>query len=886
MPARAFLVAVLAAVFSTPLLAAYRIACWIPPWDSNALTSTQNNASKMSESNPVWYTLDSSGNIVKTYNSENPDWRAAMTGTELLPAIQNYVNGKWDGALVASIVEDPAKREAHAQAITQLVIDKVYDGIDIDYESMPATSKDNYSEFIRLLAAKLHNAGKKLSVTVHAKTSDSQDWKGPGAQDYAAIGAAADWVKLMIYDYHWSTSEAGPITPLDWLDQVLTYAESKMPSAKVIAGLPWYGYDWVGTSGSGVSYKEAVDTAAAKNAPITHDSNGEATYTYSDHAVYFQDAYAFDRKADVVVQKHPAIGGFAHWASGVEDPEIWKRIEALKNGTGGSTDSEPLPEASGSTLVPTGATWRYLDNGSDQGTVWTAISFSDGGWPSGPAQLGYGDGDENTVVGFGPDSTKKHVTTYFRYAFNLADPASYSDLTVSILRDDGAVVYLNGTEVWRTNMPTGTIGYKTYASSALSPPEEGTFYSAPVDPVLLVAGKNVVAVEIHQSDAGSSDISFDLQLTGTGAAEPPPPPAAPSSLIATASSSSQVDLAWTDGSADEGGFLIERCAGSGCTSFAQIAQVGAGMTSFNDTGLSASSTYTYRVAAFNSTGNSAYSNSAEATTPAAPQASGPRTFIPTGATWKYLDNGTDQGSTWTAIWFDESTWPSGAAQLGYGDGDEKTVVSYGPDSGNKYITTYFRASFDVPDPSIYRSLKLRLLRDDGAVVYVNGQEALRSNMPTGTIGYRTYAAATCSDESTFNEFSLDPRMLVTGKNVVAVEIHQADSSSSDISFDLELIGSDAPPAPSDLKAAAASSSWIDLTWKDNSTDETAFQIERCSGSSSCTNFTVLTTVGSNITSYTDSGLQKSTYYRYRLAAVSGTSLSAYSNIATAKTYKR
>src|SRR5829696_1491244 len=88
-------------------------------------------------------------------------------------------------------------------------------------------------------------------------------------------------------------------------------------------------------------------------------------------------------------------------------------------------------------------------------------------------------------------------------------------------------------------------------------------------------------------------------------------------------------------------------------------------------------------------------------------------LIPTGATWKYLDNGSDQGTGWRAPAFSDSGWASGAAQLGYGDGDETTVVSYGPDSANKYITTYFRRSFTVPDASVYQSTSLRLLRDDG-----------------------------------------------------------------------------------------------------------------------------------------------------------------------------
>lgn len=163
-------------------------------------------------------------------------------------------------------------------------------------------------------------------------------------------------------------------------------------------------------------------------------------------------------------------------------------------------------------LVPTGATWKYLDNGSDQSTAWRAPAFNDASWASGPAQLGYGDGDEATVVSFGPNSAAKYITTYFRRSFNVVNASAYLNATVRVLRDDGAVVYVNGTEVFRSNMPGGNIGYQTLASAAI---DDTTFYSAAFSPGLLVEGANVVAVEIHQANATSTDVSFDLELTAS-----------------------------------------------------------------------------------------------------------------------------------------------------------------------------------------------------------------------------------------------------------------------------------------------------------------------------------------------------------------------------------
>jgi len=345
----------------------------------------------------------------------------------------------------------------------------------------------------------------------------------------------------------------------------------------------------------------------------------------------------------------------------------------------GSTAAHAIP------LVQPGSSWKYLDNGTNQGTAWQATAFDDSTWAFGPAQLGYGDGDEATVVSYGPNPSNKYITTYFRHSFNITDPAAITSLTFSLLRDDGAVVYLNGTEVLRSNMPVGTINYLTLASSTIGGSGESIFYDTVTDSSLIVAGTNVIAVEVHQRSATSSDMSFDLGLTDDGV-----------------------------------GYNI--------------------------------------------------------------------LFVAKGADWKYLDNGTNQGVAWRAPTYNDTFWASGPAQLGYGDGDESTVVSYGPNASNKYVTTYFRHTFNVVDPSVASNLTFSLLRDDGAVVYLNGTEVVRSNMTAGVYDYLTYASSTVSgaNESTYFEYTLSAAPLVAGNNVIAVEIHQRSATSSDISFDLQL----------------------------------------------------------------------------------------------------
>src|SRR6185503_1685591 len=148
------------------------------------------------------------------------------------------------------------------------------------------------------------------------------------------------------------------------------------------------------------------------------------------------------------------------------------------------------------------------------------------------------------------------------------------------------------------------------------------------------------------------------------------------------------------------------------------------------------------------------------------------TIVATNAVWKYLDNGSNPGAGWTGGGFNDSSWDSGPGPLGYGDGDEATVVKFGPDPDNRYITTYFRHGFNLPDPSIYAVLLLAVRRDDGVVVYLNGQEVFRSNLPNGTIATNTLATSASDDGDTPQRITVNPALLEAGANVIAAEIHQ------------------------------------------------------------------------------------------------------------------
>jgi len=179
------------------------------------------------------------------------------------------------------------------------------------------------------------------------------------------------------------------------------------------------------------------------------------------------------------------------------------------------------PSAPRTVIVPFGSTWKYLDDGSDQGEAWRMPGFEDSAWLQGPAELGYGDGDEGTVVGFGGDVQRKHVTTYFRHAFELVDSSRFGAYRLGLRRDDGAAVYFNGEDIARSNLATGAL-FDRLADGDATDEGKATFHFV-VPAVRVAAGANLLAAEVHQVVPTSTDISFDLTLEGFEAKDLPRP---------------------------------------------------------------------------------------------------------------------------------------------------------------------------------------------------------------------------------------------------------------------------------------------------------------------------------------------------------------------------
>jgi hypothetical protein len=179
--------------------------------------------------------------------------------------------------------------------------------------------------------------------------------------------------------------------------------------------------------------------------------------------------------------------------------------------------------------IPRGSTWRFWDQGG-LGTSWRARTFDDSGWAQGQGPLGYGETYVRTTVSYGSSSSNKHTTTYVRKTFNVSDPSVVTGMIGKVMYDDGFVAYLNGTEIGRASMPTGTVSSTTFATGHEAS-NSYTQFDWDSARSLLVAGSNTLAIEVHQSDLSSSDLVIDaeLQLEVPDAPPPPPPPPPPPS---------------------------------------------------------------------------------------------------------------------------------------------------------------------------------------------------------------------------------------------------------------------------------------------------------------------------------------------------------------------
>jgi spore germination protein len=306
----------------------------VPYWDEEEARRTIDaQSSKLDVASPWSYSVAKDGTVVLQPGLDAGGEAAQATwlhdrGLKVIPTIANTTEGLWDPETVSKVIRDGALRGKHVQSIVDLVNANNYDGIQIDYEDLPAKDRAAFSAFVTDLGAALHAANKLLYVTVHVKEDDAGYDDRNKAQDYAAIGKAADMVCLMAYDWHWSTGPAGPIAPYNWVERVIRYSVTQIPAEKIILGVGLFGYDWVGTQAQNLTWRQVVALAAQYQVDELWDVGGQSPhFTYVDadgnkHEVWYENGRSATTKFDLA--RRYELGGIELWRMGGEDPSVWE----------------------------------------------------------------------------------------------------------------------------------------------------------------------------------------------------------------------------------------------------------------------------------------------------------------------------------------------------------------------------------------------------------------------------------------------------------------------------------------------------------------------------------------------------------------------------------
>ena len=329
------------------------VSGWMPYWSpTTSVASVTGHAALFDEASPFWFSISAASTV--SVKGSAGDLSAAIAalkarGVPVLPT----VTSTFDADRFAALLSSPATRAEHVAALTRIARDFRVNGLDLDYETVnfgSAAAKDvvraKYPLLVAELEAALAKQGRRLAVTVPARRSDTDpNW---WVYDYRALGAAADRLRLMTYDYSWSGGPAGPIAPMSWVDSIVGYAASRVSPMKISIGVPVYGRDWFVKTVSGscpasarasLSRTTAGMQEFARSRGITprwDSASASRTFTYrqrystssgtcvAKRVAWYDDARSLQAKLRLVTKYR--VRGVALWALGNETPAYWSRL--------------------------------------------------------------------------------------------------------------------------------------------------------------------------------------------------------------------------------------------------------------------------------------------------------------------------------------------------------------------------------------------------------------------------------------------------------------------------------------------------------------------------------------------------------------------------------
>jgi spore germination protein len=309
---------------------------FVPYWDQElAFEEVDRYADQLSTVSPWWFAPTADGRVVQQHEGYTDVDLAVVRdlqrrGKRVMPSVANHRDGSWDFEVVSELLSDRETVDAHVAALTELVVDGGFDGIQFDYENLEQEDAVPYADLVRRTVDAFHDHDKVVAVAVHARQGP-EDMGGWGAgHDHERLGRYADELHLMAYDYHSNTSDPGPSAPVWWVEEALAYTTSVVPSEKVILGVGVYGYDWgEGEVAEGVTLQEAHARIRRYSGEAGFDPRSQTPwFTYRAdgqvHELWFEDARSLRSKLDLVEELD--LGGAFFWRMGGTTVEAWEAI--------------------------------------------------------------------------------------------------------------------------------------------------------------------------------------------------------------------------------------------------------------------------------------------------------------------------------------------------------------------------------------------------------------------------------------------------------------------------------------------------------------------------------------------------------------------------------
>ncbi|WP_032121012.1 LysM peptidoglycan-binding domain-containing protein [Clostridium amazonitimonense] len=247
-------------------------------------------------------------------------------------AVTNFTSTELGNNLAHAVLSSAEISEKLINNILNVMKEKGYLGVNIDFENVLPEDRENYNRFLELTVEKLHAENYFVSTALAPKTGETQQGLLYEAHDYKAHGRIVDFVILMTYEWGYRLGPPQAVSPLNQIKKVLDYAVTVIPRDKIFFGFQLYARDWViphvqGMEAETFSMQEAIARAVKHGAIIHFDPISQTPfYRYTDnqgkrHEVWFEDARSAQAKFDTV--KDYKLKGISYWALGFPFPQNW-----------------------------------------------------------------------------------------------------------------------------------------------------------------------------------------------------------------------------------------------------------------------------------------------------------------------------------------------------------------------------------------------------------------------------------------------------------------------------------------------------------------------------------------------------------------------------------